>query len=71
LIETIAAEIKPANHKMTIKMLQEENLEAAREVLLDAVNDVMKEMIATDQAGAGIVILFLFPRYRCIFLAVM
>ena len=52
-------------------MLQEENLEAAREVLLDAVNDVMKEMNATDQAEAGIVILFLFPRYRCIFLAVM
>ena len=52
-------------------MPEEESPEADPEVLRDVDHDVMIEMTGTDLVAAGIAILFLYPRSRCILSTVM
>ena len=71
LIVTVEAETEPVNLEMRTEIQWEENLVAVHEVLQDAGNDVTIEMIGIGLVEVGIGILFLCPRYRCIFPTVM
>lgn len=71
MTEIVEVETVLAKRERSLEMPEEESPEADPEVLRDADHDVTIEMTGTDQVVAGIAILFLYPRSRCILSTVM
>ena len=71
MTEIVEVETVLVKRERNLEMPEEESPEADPEVLRDADHDVTIEMTGTDLVAAGIAILFLYPRSRCILSTVM
>ena len=71
MTEIVEVETVLVKREMSLEMLEEGSPEADPEVLRDADHDVTIEMTGTGLVVAGIAILFLCPRSRCILSTVM